>query len=68
MLDVAIRDERTAGRENGAWLVGFPIVALLVLMIVVQSTLALVASDPSATGVCRQTGSIEARFMAMMLH
>lgn len=68
MLDAALRTERSPGRENEAWLVGFPIVALIVAMMIVQLALALLAADPSTTGVCRSTGGPESRFMAMMLH
>lgn len=68
MLSSVIRSEREVRNGNEAWLVGFPIVAVLVLAIVVQSTLALFGKDSLTTGVCRQTGASEARFMAMMLH
>jgi hypothetical protein len=64
----ALRSERATGSKDEAWLVGFPIVALLVLMVVVQSALAMVGTDPLASGVCRQTGASDAAFMALMLH
>lgn len=68
MLDSAFPSEHAAGNEDGAWLVGFPLVAFLVLVVVVQTALMPITSASMATGVCQQTGASEAAFRALMLH
>ena len=68
MLDSALPSEHAAGIEDSAWLVGFPIVAFLVLVVVVQTALMPVTRASMATGACQQTGASEAAFRALMLH
>ena len=68
MLDSALPSEHAPGNEDSAWLVGFPIVALLVLVVVVQTALMPIARASMATGVCQQAGASEAAFRALMLH
>ena len=68
MLDSALPSEHAAGNEDGAWLVGFPIVAFLVLVVVVQTALMPVTRASMATGACQQTGASEAAFRALMFH
>lgn len=68
MLESAIPGERATRGENDVWLVGFPIVALLVLLVVAQTVLVPFAGNSMATGVCQQAGAAEAAFRALMLH
>lgn len=68
MFDSAIRSERATAREDEAWLLGFPIVALLVLLIVAQTVLMPFAGTSMATGVCQQVSAPEAVYRALMLH
>jgi hypothetical protein len=68
MLDSAVRRDPTEGYENEAWLFGFPIVALLIVLVVAQSALLPLGVDSSATGVCRQAGDLDAMFRALLLH
>lgn len=68
MLHSALPSEQAVGNDDGAWLVGFPIVAFLVLVVVVQTALMPITSASMATGVCQQTGASEAAFRALMLH
>lgn len=68
MLYSALTSERAAGNEDGAWLFGFPIIAFLVLVVVVQTALMPITSASIATGVCQQTVASEAAFRALLLH
>lgn len=68
MLDSALPSEQAVENQDGAWLVGFPIVAFLVLVVVVQTALMPITRASMATGICQQTGAAEAAFRALMLH
>ena len=68
MADSAILSEHTTGSEDSAWLVGFPIAALLIVLVVLQTILLPIARESMATGVCHQAGASEAAFRALMLH
>lgn len=68
MLDSALPSNHAAGNEDGAWLVGFPIVAFLALVVVAQTALMPITKASMATGVCQQTDASGAAFRALMLH